>query len=1027
MTIDPATGLITWTPDYSDVGEHSVSVMVEDGRGGSAVQDYIITVEHLNGPPQITSSPILTATAHAQYDALYLFDEANGLTAYDSSGSDYDGSILGAAYTADTPFDYPGNAALSFDGVDDYVDLGDIDDFEDIPQITYEMWVNPSDFQYNCMISKYDSYIRYGGIILVLRDGGKLEFSMYESDSSSNRLIVQTSSAVIQEQGWYHVAFTFDGSQPDYQDKSKIYLNGIEQILSYFDADPYPPTIVPNVDHTLKIGATRHSNGDTHHFSGLMDEVAIYRRALTAGEIVYDATHSLHESVYIYSVDATDPDGDTLTYSLTVFPEGMTMDSATGLIQWTPSEAQVGSHDVTVEVSDGRSGTASQSFTVEVEVINNPPIITSIPVTTGTEGVQYTYDVDAEDADGDTPTYSLSVSPEGMAIDPATGLIQWMPSGAQSGSHDVAVEVSDGKGGTDTQSFTVTVEEAINTPPTITSTPPTAAREGEQYTYDVQAFDADGDTLLFFLTEFPEGIAMDSNIGIITWIPSGTDAGLYDVTIVVSDGRGGTDGQSFIIEVEEAINNPPVITSMPSTAATLGILYTYQVQAMDEDGDQLTYNFTSGPMGMVIDANNGLISWQPWGAAGQDVSLTVSDGKGGTATQEFTIEINQMPTITSAPVTTATEGVLYAYDVNGEDADGDTLTFSLILFPSGMTIDTATGVINWIPSATQSGQYTVTVQIDDGRGGVNTQTFTITVAEAINVNPQITSEPKLDANNNFLYVYDVEATDADGDTLTFSLITSPSGMTIDGSTGLINWTPSGLQAGTHSVTVQVSDGRGGTDIQPFSITVSANAGPVITSVPVKTAVEGSLYSYDVNARDKEDDPITHTLTTAPVGMAIDQNTGLITWTPSSIAVGVHNITVTVSDGRGGTTGQSYDLTVLAISAIPQIDVVVTGPDESGVFTYQYQITGGNNAPAAIYDIFILITAPILDVTVPIGWDHITDNLYFVHLFSTDPQFDIFAGQILPGFIITSPIGPRDITCYVLGEDGNLLAFTIDGP
>lgn len=116
-----------------------------------------------------------------------------------------------------------------------------------------------------------------------------------------------------------------------------------------------------------------------------------------------------------------------------------------------------------------------------------------------------------------------------------------------------------------------------------------------------------------------------------------------------------------------------------------------------------------------------------------------------------------------------------------------------------MMIDTATGMITWTPSATQSGQRAVTIQVSDGRSGVNTQTFTITVAEAINVNPQITSNPKLEANNNYLYVYDVEAVDADGDTLTFSLTTSPAGMTINPSTGLINWTPSDLQTGVHSV------------------------------------------------------------------------------------------------------------------------------------------------------------------------------------------------------------------------------------
>jgi hypothetical protein len=75
------------------------------------------------------------------------------------------------------------------------------------------------------------------------------------------------------------------------------------------------------------------------------------------------------DALYTYDVNAADPDaGDTLTYSLTIKPAGMTIDAATGLIQWTPASAQARANDVAVKVADSNSTPAldTQSFTITV-------------------------------------------------------------------------------------------------------------------------------------------------------------------------------------------------------------------------------------------------------------------------------------------------------------------------------------------------------------------------------------------------------------------------------------------------------------------------------------------------------------------------------------------------------------------------------------------------------------------------------------------------------------------------------------
>ncbi len=89
---------------------------------------------------------------------------------------------------------------------------------------------------------------------------------------------------------------------------------------------------------------------------------------------------------------------------------------------------------------------------------------------------------------------------------------------------------------------------------------------------------------------------------------------------------------------------------------------------------------------------------------------------------------NSAPAITSTPVTSATVDVLYSYDVEADDPNaGDTLTFSLVTAPAGMTIDPSTGLINWTPGAGDAGDNAVEVMVEDQGGLSATQAFTITV------------------------------------------------------------------------------------------------------------------------------------------------------------------------------------------------------------------------------------------------------------------------------------------------------------
>ena len=250
---------------------------------------------------------------------------------------------------------------------------------------------------------------------------------------------------------------------------------------------------------------------------------------------------------------ATDGDLPTngLVYSLwTNAPAGMTIDPGTGLLSWTPDEGQGPSTNVvTVEVSDDGvpALSAVQSFTVTVLETNQAPVLSVVADVVVTEGTELV--VTNVATDGDLPTnglvYSLGTNaPAGMAIDPATGVVSWTPGEGQGPStNQVTVEVSDDgvPALSALQTFTVTVLET-NSPPLLGVLNDYSVHVGESVSFTVSASDSDlpANNLSFHLAQGAAvGAVLDATNGLFQWAvnvdaPPGTNSfGL----VVADDGN----------------------------------------------------------------------------------------------------------------------------------------------------------------------------------------------------------------------------------------------------------------------------------------------------------------------------------------------------------------------------------------------------------------------------------------------------------------------------------------------------------
>jgi hypothetical protein len=157
----------------------------------------------------------------------------------------------------------------------------------------------------------------------------------------------------------------------------------------------------------------------------------------------------------------------------------------------------------------------------------------------------------------------------------------------------------------------------------------------------------------------------------------------------------------------------------------------------------------------------------------------------------------------------------------------------------------------------------------------------------------------------------IAASDANGDSLGYSAANLPTGLSIDGSTGRISGTLTA--AGTSSVTVVVSDGRGGNASADFTWTVvRANVAPTLVNPGNQTGTVGVALSLSLLASDADSDSLAYTASGLPAGLVIDATTGRISGAPT--AIGTSNVSVAVSDGRGGNDAETFTWTVVAASS-----------------------------------------------------------------------------------------------------------------
>jgi VCBS repeat-containing protein len=446
-----------------------------------------------------------------------------------------------------------------------------------------------------------------------------------------------------------------------------------------------------------------------------------------------------------------------------------------------------------------------------------------------------------------------------------------------------------------------------------------------------------------------------------------TDAGgnnIYDVTVQVSDGNGGTDTQAIAVKVTN-VNEAPVADDdayttdedTPLAVAADGVL----LNDADADGNTITAVLVSGPSNAASFTLNadGSFNYTPvanWNGS-DSFTYKANDGSvdSNTATVTITVDaVNDAPVRTAGTVANLTVaedsgltslgfgGVAYGPG-GGADESGQTLTYSVTALPSGsignvFLADGATQVtltsytlaeiqgMQFKPTADASGitgfQFNVTDSGGTANGGLNSiGQFVLITVSAVNDAPILAAIGNQTIAEGSPLSFTASATDADlpAQSLSYSLAGAPAGATINATTGVFSWTPTEAQGpGSYSFDILVSDGTL-TDSETITVTVTeVNDAPILGPIGNQTIAEGSPLSFTATATDADlpAQSLSFSLAGAPAGATINATTGAFSWTPTEAqGPGSYSFDILVSDGTL-TDSETITVTVTEVNDAP---------------------------------------------------------------------------------------------------------------
>lgn len=464
-------------------------------------------------------------------------------------------------------------------------------------------------------------------------------------------------------------------------------------------------------------------------------------------------------------------------------------------------------------------------------------------------------------------------------------------------------------------SYQIPVTTPVNQAPVATAAT-TSTNEDTSVAILLKGTDPENSPLTYSVVSTPTKGAITGTAPNLTYSPSADFNGSDGFTFRVNDGSLNSATATVSITVMP-VNDAPVANAKSVTTSedtALGIVLT----GTDKDLNTLAFSVVTGPSNGALAGTPPNLTYSP--AAnfnGSDqFTFRVNDGTVNSATATVSISVtsvNDTPVAQNKSVTT-TEDTPVPVTLSGTDTENSPLTFSIINGPTKGTLSGNAPNLTYSPSPDSSGADSFTYRVNDGLANSTAATVSISVTPVNDV-PVANSKAVTTTEDTPLAIT-LSGSDKDLNSLTFSVVTSPTNGTLTGTPPNLTYSPGKNFTGTDQFTFSVNDGVVNSQPATVSIVVSAsNDAPVALAGSLATAEDTPL-PIVLSGSDPEGSALTFTIMTPPTKGTLTGTPPNLSYTPAANYNGNDSFTFLAGDGVSNSQPATISLTVSPVNDTP---------------------------------------------------------------------------------------------------------------
>ncbi len=626
----------------------------------------------------------------------------------------------------------------------------------------------------------------------------------------------------------------------------------------------------------------------------------------------------------------TDPDGDSLTYTVLDKPTQGKLSGTAPNLTYTPGTDFSGSDSLTFKVSDGKTESAPATITIKIASANDQPVVNG-GIATTQEDIPVSIALTASDLDGDELVYSVVSGPSHGSISGTAPNLTYTPHPDYNGSDTFNFKVNDGT--VDSVEATISIDiTPVNDPPHANSESVTTL-EDMRVPITLTADDPDGDALRFGILKGPSHGTISGTEPQIIYIPDANFYGPDSLTFFASDNV--LDSVSATISIKvTAVNDKPVANSKDvSTPEETSVSIT--LTGGDPDGDSLSYSIVTGPSHGKLSGTEPDVVYTPEENYDGPDSFTfkanddIVDSVPATVSLMVT-PIDDAPTAKADDITTQ-EDTPISIELKGDDPDTLFLTFEIATRPSHGVLTGNEPNLTYTPNPNFNGSDSFTFTVNDGEYSSDPAAFSIQV-EPVNDHPKA-KDGVASTKEDTPVVIVLKGSDLEGDALTYRVLAGPASGSISGTEPNIVYTPNVNFNGSDSFTFIANDGQADSTAATVSIKVEpVDDSPVAHEDDITTPEDKSV-TLTLSGDDPDGNMLTYSVVTGPTHGTLSGTEPNLVYTPYTNFNGSDSFTFKVNDGK--------------LSSLPAIVSINITPVDDWPIALSEHITGQEDRPVPV--------------------------------------------------------------------------------